>query len=134
MALATNELRSSNPGRGSEIRMVQRQNQVATLAAVSGAPLLVKGLPLAYNKTSNFWVPYTQPSATVASFTVTNDTGTGTDGGTFQIIIDGLAVTEQWDVPIATIQQPQQRCPSRWLLPDQSPPDQRRRYSQRCQS
>ncbi len=95
MALETNELRVSSAGRGSEIRMVQRQNKVITLAAISGATLLIKGLPLAYNTSTDLWVPYTQPSD-AASFTLTRDAGAG-DGGSFQLSVDGLAVVMDWD-------------------------------------
>ncbi len=74
------------------------------LSISAGAELLPVGTPIAFNTSTNEWVPYTQPSATVASFTVTNDSGTGTDGGTFELMIDGLGSVHQWDVPIATIQ------------------------------
>ncbi len=104
MALATNELFSSAAGRGAEIRLFPTKSKVGTLAAQSGAPLLPKGTPLAYNRSSNLWTVYTQPSATVASYTVTNASGTQTDGGTFELLIDGLGTVHQWDAPVATVQ------------------------------
>lgn len=101
MALETNELRVSSAGRGSEIRMVQKQNQVVTLAALSTAALLIKGLPVAYDSSSNFWVPYTQPSD-AAEYTLTN-AGTGIDAGSFQLEIDGLVVVMDWDEDTAGV-------------------------------
>lgn len=104
MALASNQLFSTKAGRGAEIRLFPSKSKVGTLAAQSGAPILVKGTPLAYNRSSDLWTVYTQPSATVASFTITNAAGTQTDGGTFEVLIDGLGTVAAWDVPVATLQ------------------------------
>lgn len=107
MVLKENQLFSSVAGRGAEIRLFPRQQgglKVATVAAQAGAPTLLKGLLMAYDRSADLWTVYTQPSATVASFTITNDSGTGTDGGTFELMIDGLGSVYQWDVPVATIQ------------------------------
>ena len=107
MVLKTNELFSTVAGRGAEIRLFPREEgglKVGTIAAQSGAPTLLKGLVMAYNRSTDKWNPWAQPSATVASFTVTNAAGTATDGGTFELMIDGLGSVHQWDVPIATIQ------------------------------
>ncbi len=102
MALADNDLRVKSAGKGSEIRMVQKENKVVTLAQLSGAALLIKGLPVAYNSSSNFWVPYSQPSATVASLTLTRDAGAG-DSGVFALSIDGASVIMDWDEDTAGV-------------------------------
>lgn len=103
MALQANSLRSTAAGAGSEIRMVVKRNKVGTLAAVSGAPLLPKGTPLAWNSSSSFWVPYTQPSD-AAQYTITTAAATQTDGGTFLLIIDGLATEIPWDATAAELE------------------------------
>lgn len=101
MALQDNDLRVSSAGRGYEIRMVQRRNQVITLAQTAAIATLVKGLPLAYNDSSDLWVPYTQPSD-ASVVTLTRDAGGG-DGGSFQLNIDGTAVTMDWDEDTAGV-------------------------------
>ncbi len=104
MVLRDNQLFSTKAGRGAEIRLFPLEVKVGTLAAQAGAPTLKKGLLLAYDRSASKWTPYTQPSATVASFTVTNGSGTQTDGGTFELMIDGLGVVLAWNVPTATAQ------------------------------
>lgn len=60
MALADDQLFSSQAGKGAEIRMFPRKNKVGTLAAQTGAPTLPKGTPLAYNTSTNLWTVFTQ--------------------------------------------------------------------------
>ena len=92
MALKDNELFSSVAGRGAEIRLFPREEgglKVGTIAAQSGAPTLLKGLALAYDRDVDLWTVYTQPSDQ-AIYTITDQAG-ATDGGTFALMIDGLA-------------------------------------------
>lgn len=105
MTLETNELFSSQAGRGAEIRLFPRQEgglKVGTIAAQSGAPKLLKGLLMAYDTSAGFWTVYTQPSDT-AIYTITDQSG-GTDGGTFGVTIDGLHSTHAWNVTPAAMQ------------------------------
>lgn len=104
MALQDRELLTSHAGVQGGPSIQITKNKVGTLAAQSGAPKLPRACPLAWNKSTKLWTVYTQPSATVASFTITNGAGTQTDGGTFELLIDGLGLVEAWNVPIATIQ------------------------------
>lgn len=62
MALETNELFDS-ASRSNDNRIVSRRNQVKTLAAVSGAPLLGVGFPLAYNTSTKKLVPWANGGA-----------------------------------------------------------------------
>ncbi len=101
MALSDNQLFASVAGRGSEIRMEVKTNKVGTLAAVSGAPVLPKGCPLAFATSTGFWLPWTQPSD-AAVYTLTRDAGAG-DGGTFLLVIDGEAVVMDWDEDTAGV-------------------------------
>lgn len=104
MALKDNELFSSAAGRGAEIRLFPREQgglKVITIAAQSGAPTLLKGLALAYNRSTDLWTVYTQPDD-AASYTLTRDANEG-DGGLFTLTIDGLEVTMDWDEDTAGV-------------------------------
>jgi hypothetical protein len=102
MALADNELFASRNFAGS-IRMKVKDNKPAKFAASAGAELLVPGTPIAWNSSTKLWVPYTQPSD-AAVYTIT-DQNAGTDGGTFDLFIDGLAVVDiDWDELVADVQ------------------------------
>lgn len=105
MALKDNQLFSSVAGRGAEIRLFPREEgglKVGTIAAQAGAPTLLKGLALAYDRDVNLWTVYTQPSDQ-AIYTIT-DQNQGTDGGTFDLIIDGLQSAHAWNVTAAAMQ------------------------------
>lgn len=100
MALQDNEGFASRDFVGRP-RMVVRDSKNAKFAA--GTALLVPGTPLAWNDSTELWVPYTQPSD-AAVYTIT-DQNQGTDGGTFDLFIDGLAVVDlDWDELIADAQ------------------------------
>lgn len=62
MALETNELFSS-ASRSNDGRIIPRRALVKTLAAVSGAPELGVGFPLAYNTSTKKLVPWTNGGA-----------------------------------------------------------------------
>lgn len=102
MTLATNELFGSADGPGSEIRMVVLRNRVGTIVAQTGAPLLPKGTPLAWDSDADLWTVYTQPSD-AAIYTITADS-TAASAGTFQLIVDGLAVPLAFDVTAAALE------------------------------
>lgn len=101
MALADLDLFNSRDFAGS-IRMVVKVNKVATFATNAGATVLVPGLPVALNSSSKLWVPYTQPSD-AAVYTITDQAG-GTDGGSFNLFVDGLIVNLDWDELLADAQ------------------------------
>jgi hypothetical protein len=102
MALADLDLFNSRDFAGS-IRMVVKENKVATFASNAGATVMVPGLPVALNSSSKLWVPYTQPSD-AAVFTITNQSS-DVDGGSQEIYIDGLTVPlVAWNVTAAALQ------------------------------
>lgn len=76
--------------------------RVGTLAAQSGAPTLPYGCPLAFDESVSHWTVYTQPSD-AASFTIMAGS-TAASGGTFLLIVDGLAVQIAFDATAAQIQ------------------------------
>ena len=105
MALKDNELFSSTAGRGAEIRLFPREEgglKVGTIAQQSGAPTLLKGLALAYDRDVDLWTVYTQPSD-AAVYTITAASTTATDG-VFRLMIDGLEYTFDHDVTAAAMQ------------------------------
>jgi hypothetical protein len=105
MTLADNQLFSSTAGRGAEIRLFPRERgglKVITIAAQSGAPILLKGLPLAYDRDAGLWTVYTQPSD-AAVYTITANGTTATDG-VFDLQIDGLDYTFDHDVTAAAME------------------------------
>lgn len=105
MTLKDNQLFASVAGRGAEIRLFPREEgglKVATIAQQSGAPTLLKGLLMAYDRSVGFWTPYTQPSD-AAVYTITADSTTATDG-TFDLHVDGLDSTFDHDVTAAAMQ------------------------------
>lgn len=105
MALKDNELFSSVAGRGAEIRLFPREEgglKVGTIAQQSGAPTLLKGLALAYDRDVNLWTVYTQPSDQ-AIYTITDQAG-ATDGGTFTLMIDGLDSVHAWNATPAAME------------------------------
>lgn len=102
MAYGANEQFSSRSFTGRP-RMVVERNKVATFKIQAGAALLQPGTPVAFDETSEQWVPYTQPSD-AAIYTLT-DQNQGTDGGSFDLFIDGLAVVDiDWDELVADVQ------------------------------
>lgn len=98
MTLADREFFESAT-RAAKPRFYPTANKVGTLAAQSGAPTLVYGTPLAWDTVAEKWSVYTQPSD-AAIFTVTN-TSTDVDGGTFEVVIDGLVVVLAWNTTAA---------------------------------
>ena len=98
MALKENQLFSSTAGRGAEIRLFPREQgglKVITIAAQSGAPTLLKGLPLAYNRNTDLWTVYTQPSDPAIHVLTAN--ATPATAGTMKIHIDGLVTEHAFD-------------------------------------
>lgn len=91
MALNIEELFTSS-SRAARARMTPdaRGLYVATFGAHANAELLIAGCPVVYNSANDEWEPYTQPSD-AAIVTLTRDAGAG-DGGTFELMIDGLGV------------------------------------------
>ena len=87
MAYGPNEKFSTQEFSGRP-RMVVKDNKVATFATDASERELVVGTPVAWN--GSYWVPYAQPSD-AAIYTIT-DQNQGTDGGSFDLFIDGLAV------------------------------------------
>lgn len=60
MALETNELYSTNTaGPTLRYQVAQDRQQAVTIAAISGAPVLERLTPMAFNSTSKQWVPWT---------------------------------------------------------------------------
>lgn len=101
MALGTNELFSSRAFSGRP-RMVVERNKVGTIGPISAAPLLVPGVPLAWDSSQSKWTVWTQPSD-AAIYTIT-DQAADTDGGTFVLMVDGLASVHAWNATPAAIQ------------------------------
>lgn len=102
MALKIEELFTS-ASRGARARMTpdRRGLYVATFGADALAELLIAGCPVAYNEINDEWVPYTQPSD-ASIVTLTRDAGAG-DGGTMELIIDGLGISLDWDEDTAGV-------------------------------
>jgi hypothetical protein len=96
MALQDNQLFSSAAGRGAEIRLFPKENKVGTIAAQAGAPLLVKGMPMAYDSANSLWTVYTQPSDPAIHVLTAN--AVPATAGTMMILVDGLAIEVAFDV------------------------------------
>lgn len=98
MTLKENQLFSSVAGRGAEIRLFPREEgglKVGTIAAQSGAPTLLKGLLLAYDRAADFWTVYTQPSNAAVQVLTAN--ATPATAGSMTIWVDGLATQHAFD-------------------------------------
>jgi len=102
MAYGDNEQFSTRSFSGRP-RMVVERNKVATFKVSAGEELLPVGTPVAWDDVSDQWVPYTQPSD-AAIYTIT-DQNAGTDGGSFDLFIDGLGVIDlAWNTTPAAAQ------------------------------
>jgi hypothetical protein len=98
MTLKENQLFSSVAGRGAEIRLFPREEgglKVGTIAAQAGAPTLLKGLLMAYDRSTDKWNPYVQPSDAAVHVLTAN--ATPATAGTMLIIVDGLATEHAFD-------------------------------------
>lgn len=100
MALQKNELMSDAVALG----VTPRTRPGALLVArfSTGTELLPRGTPVAKLKSTGKWVPYTQPSD-AAIYTLTN-AGGDLDGGSFVLIVDGLALEQPYNVTAANLQ------------------------------
>ena len=86
-------------------RLTPRQNggtQRIRLAASAGVELLPLGTPIAFNNSTDFWVPWTQPSD-AAVYTITSD-GIPATAGTFVLMVDGLSMVAVFDVTAAALE------------------------------
>lgn len=106
MTLATNELFSSS-SRSAYPRIQPAEGpgamRTGTFAANAAATLLPLGCPVAWDSSASMWVAYTQPSD-AASYTITSAAATQTDGGSFQLIVDGLSALIPFDATAAEVE------------------------------
>lgn len=103
MTLADRDFFEQGTTQGPKPRFYPKKKKVATLAAQSGAPTLPYGCPLAWDSANSVWTRYTQPSD-AAIYTITSVAADGTDGGFFNLIIDGLVVKIPFDATAAEVQ------------------------------
>lgn len=102
MALQKNELFSGPTSIPQQPRLKAEALMPVRFAASATAELLPLGTPVAVKKSTGKWVPY-QQSADHPIFTITDQAG-ATDGGTFVLMVDGLASVHAWDVTPAAMQ------------------------------
>lgn len=100
MALQKQELIAGPSTIGPQPRLKARSLLVARFS--TGTELLPIGSPVAKLKSTGKWVPYTQPSD-AAIYTLTN-AGGDLDGGSFVLMVDGLAVERPWNDTAANLQ------------------------------
>lgn len=101
MAYGPNEKFSTRSFAGRP-RMVVERNKVATFKISAVEELLPVGSPVAWNDSSDQWVPYTQPSDAAVYTLVSN--ATPASAGTFDLIINGLRIEVAFDATAAEIQ------------------------------
>ena len=102
MALVDRDFYSDPTTVGARPRIHVRRSRVATLAAQTGAPTLPFGTPVAWDKSANKFTVYTQPSD-AAIYTITAN-ATASTGGTFTVLINGMAIEAAFDVAAAALQ------------------------------
>jgi hypothetical protein len=89
MAYGADELVASVSFPSVGLRCVSKQTRPATIAPVSGAPLLALLTPMAFNTALQKWVVWAYSTGEVTTIT---SSGT-TSGGTFTITVDGETTT-----------------------------------------